>query len=93
MVFKDGLSLRKFAEMAFPENLMEIVDPQLLIQQNRETNENAHAATISTEEMLRCLEPLIRMGLSCSMELPKERMAMDDALRTMHAVRNAFFQG
>ncbi|XP_020096986.1 receptor kinase-like protein Xa21 [Ananas comosus] len=92
-VFKDGLSLRIFAEMAFPENLMEIVDPQLLMQQNREANENAHAATISTEEMLRYLEPLIRMGLSCSMELPKERMAMDDALRTMHAVRNAFFQG
>ncbi|XP_072999732.1 receptor kinase-like protein Xa21 [Typha latifolia] len=88
--FKGGFSLRNYVEMALPEHVMEIVDPQP--HYNGEGDGNVYTTRKTGEEIKSYLASLIRVGLSCSKELPRERMDMDHALKNMHAVREAFIQ-
>ncbi|KAB1216913.1 hypothetical protein CJ030_MR4G016074 [Morella rubra] len=48
-IFKDGLDLHKFAEMALPERLFQVVDPKLL-QGEAEESDRATTATAATDE-------------------------------------------
>ncbi|XP_073108144.1 uncharacterized protein [Elaeis guineensis] len=76
-MFKDGLSLRKFVEMAFPERVMAIVDPLMpLAEDESKTRE--------------CLISMIRIGLSCSNGSVKERLNISNVATTMHAIRDAY---
>ncbi|KAL5199864.1 hypothetical protein ABZP36_021067 [Zizania latifolia] len=63
--FNDGTSLRELVATAFPNNTSEIVDPTML---NGEINK--------TTVMQKCIIPLVRIGLYCSMASPKDRWEM-----------------
>ncbi|XP_077237227.1 uncharacterized protein LOC143878896 [Tasmannia lanceolata] len=65
-IFTDGLSLRKFAELAFPEQVMEIIDPLLLLedQEVRATN-NIGNGRDKKHQLLECLVLLVRIGILC----------------------------
>ncbi|XP_044961160.1 probable LRR receptor-like serine/threonine-protein kinase At3g47570 [Hordeum vulgare subsp. vulgare] len=63
--FSDGASLHEFVRRAFPDNICGVVDPALL-QDDRNT----------PEVMEKCVIPMVRIGLSCSMTSPKDRPDM-----------------
>ncbi|KAL5200779.1 hypothetical protein ABZP36_021982 [Zizania latifolia] len=63
--FNDGTSLRELVARAFPNNTYEIVDPTML---NGEIN--------TTTVMQKCIIPLVRIGLYCSMASPTDRWEM-----------------
>ncbi|KAJ1691874.1 hypothetical protein LUZ63_016029 [Rhynchospora breviuscula] len=73
--FRDGLSLPKHVEMAFPDQVMDILDINL--------SSTDHAI----EGFLDCLVSVIRCGLLCSRELAKERIAMNDVVKELNLVR------
>ncbi|XP_010910283.2 uncharacterized protein [Elaeis guineensis] len=76
-MFKDGLSLRKFVEIAFSERVMAIVDPLMpLVEDESKTRE--------------CLISMARTGLSCSNGSVRERLNISDVATTMHAIRDAY---
>lgn len=76
-MFKDGLSLRKFVEIAFPERVMAIMDPLMpLAEDESKTRE--------------CLISMARIGLSCSNGSARERLNISDVATTMHAIRDAY---
>uniref|UniRef100_A0ACD5WS80 Uncharacterized protein n=1 Tax=Avena sativa TaxID=4498 RepID=A0ACD5WS80_AVESA len=62
---KDGIGLHEFVDRAFTKNIHEVVDPTMLQDDSR-----------ATDILKKCVTPLVRIGLSCSMTSPKERPDM-----------------
>ncbi|XP_058211453.1 receptor kinase-like protein Xa21 [Rhododendron vialii] len=75
-MFEADLNLHNFASMALPQHVMEIVDPMLLTE---DTNGS---------KIMENLISLIKIGLACSTESPKDRMDMNIALHELHLVKN-----
>lgn len=89
-MFKDGLNLHKFVGTAFPERIMEILDPQILQDEYDEANNdsrNENAARIRRTR--RCITSLLGLGLLCSKESPKERMDMRDIASKLNAIKDS----
>lgn len=86
--FKDGRSLHKFVEMAFPNKVMDIIDSCLI----EEAIENDERNMRNRGSALDCMVSVIRIGLLCSKESPLERMPMRDVSKEMHAIRDAFLR-
>ncbi|XP_073110929.1 receptor kinase-like protein Xa21 [Elaeis guineensis] len=85
-MFKDGRSLRNFVEMGFPERVMEIVDPSMLL--SMETG--GQSESIVRERMTECLVSMIDIGLWCSKEAPNLRLDMQTVVNKMSTIRTAF---
>ncbi|CAD6253972.1 unnamed protein product [Miscanthus lutarioriparius] len=86
-MFKDGLTLQKHAENAFPGMLMNIVDPILV------SDEEAHASTSqgarnAMEDINKVMLSITKLALSCSKHAPTERISMRDAAAEMPRIRD-----
>ncbi|XP_051220443.1 uncharacterized protein [Lolium perenne] len=88
-MFRDGLTLQKHAENAFPGMLMQIVDPVLLsiveanvcsLQDGSNTMDYGRNAVFS----------IMKVALSCSKHAPTERMCMRDAAATIQRIRDGY---
>lgn len=84
-MFREGLSLHLFAEMALPDKLTEIVDTVLLEVQPCEV-------AAKDDKLLACLASVVRVGISCSKHIPSERMSMKDAAIELHRIRYAVME-
>ncbi|XP_061951850.1 putative receptor-like protein kinase At3g47110 [Populus nigra] len=78
--FEKGLNLHMFAKMALPDHVMEITDPVLLSERHLEN-------AASMEE---CLTSLVKIGVACSMDSPRDRMDMSRVVRELLMVRDTF---
>ncbi|XP_017696519.2 receptor kinase-like protein Xa21 [Phoenix dactylifera] len=85
-MFKDGQSLRNFVEMGYPERVMEIVDPSILLSMEADSP----SETIAREGIVECLVSMIDVGLLCSKEAPNGRMEMQEVATEMDAIRTLF---
>ncbi|XXG58782.1 hypothetical protein AAC387_Pa04g0999 [Persea americana] len=88
-IFKDNLGLHHFAKMMFPERLIEIVDHRLLVDDN-ENNSSNEDYNKRRSRMHECLLSLVRIGISCSVEAPKERLEMRDVMLELQGVRDFY---
>ncbi|XP_077219094.1 putative receptor-like protein kinase At3g47110 [Tasmannia lanceolata] len=94
-MFKDGLNLRKFTKMALPAGVMEIVDPLLLLEDEdaKDDDEQPTKTKNGFDKRLRmqeCLVSVLRIGVVCSAESPRERMNMTDVASEMNVIREIF---
>ena len=93
-MFKDGLTLHHFAEMALPDQVVEVVDPLLLVGDNEEGNasssRNPRRAHMEETKMKECLISILRVGIACSVESPKDRMDIVDAAKQLHFIRDKY---
>ncbi|XP_058078519.1 putative receptor-like protein kinase At3g47110 [Magnolia sinica] len=88
-VFKDNLSLHHFAKLALAERVMEIVNPQLLLEESEviQGNENQ----INTRNRMHdCLISMVKIGVLCSAESPRKRMQMRDVVAEMHTIKDLY---
>ncbi|GKC52175.1 kinase-like domain-containing protein [Tanacetum coccineum] len=67
-MFKDGLSLHKFACMAFPDHVIDVIDNDAIVLQSTEAN---------AKKVEECLVATIKIGVSCSVDSPPERMKIE----------------
>ncbi|XP_077232578.1 receptor kinase-like protein Xa21 [Tasmannia lanceolata] len=86
-IFKDGLSLRKFVELAFPEQVMNIIDPLLLLEDEDSATNNIGNDREKKRRFQECLVSLLRIGIMCSAESPKERMETGYVAKEMNVIR------
>lgn len=83
-MFSNGLNIRKYVESTFfSHKIGEIIDPNII--PNFEDPEN-HVMS----GMLSCIMQLAKLGISCSMETPKDRPAMQDVYAEVIAIKEAF---
>ena len=83
-MFRDGLTLQKHVEDAFPGMLMQIVDPVLL------DIEEANSSSLKDDN--NAIFSVMKVALSCSEHNPSERMRMKDAAAAVHRIRDAHIQ-
>ena len=84
-MFEGGLNLHNYASMALPNRVMEISDPKLLNNDDEVIQKHNCGDTDRTEE---CLISMVKIGVSCSMELLQERWDIIKALSELYLVRD-----
>ncbi|XP_058112340.1 putative receptor-like protein kinase At3g47110 [Magnolia sinica] len=87
-MFKDDLSLHHFAKLSLPERVMDIVDPVLLEEAKVTQGSGNHTNT--RKRMHACLISMVRIGVLCSAESPRERMDMKGVVTEMHKIKNLY---
>ncbi|XVE79441.1 hypothetical protein DITRI_Ditri14bG0059000 [Diplodiscus trichospermus] len=84
-IFKDGLTLHHFAKMALSNQVLEVVDPLLLIRDNQEqtANSSINPRRVQKEKvgMKKCLIAILSVGVACSIGSPTNRMDIVDVTR------------
>uniref|UniRef100_A0A6N2NAJ5 non-specific serine/threonine protein kinase n=1 Tax=Salix viminalis TaxID=40686 RepID=A0A6N2NAJ5_SALVM len=88
-MFKDGLNLHDYAEMALPGRVSEVVEPKLLREDVESSIHSSHRMNhTETGKTLECLISIIKIGVACSVELPRERMDIGNVVAELHRVRD-----
>eukprot|EP00257_Ricinus_communis_P020276 XP_015579471.2 putative receptor-like protein kinase At3g47110 [Ricinus communis] len=90
-VFPEGFSLHNTCKRASPENVRDIVDSYLL-QQSVEGSDSISNQHGMNGQMWECLVSFLRIGVSCSAELPSERMNIKDVIKELCAAKNMLLQ-
>ncbi|CAK9173464.1 unnamed protein product [Ilex paraguariensis] len=88
-MFTDNFNLRSYVKMALPRQVIEIVDQQMLLEEEEGLNNDRQASQGSMERIKEVLESILRIGVSCSDEMPKERMDTKDVLMELQRNRNS----
>ncbi|XP_071734412.1 uncharacterized protein [Rutidosis leptorrhynchoides] len=89
-MFQEGLNLHGYVKMAFPDRLKEIVESGLLLvreeaDQNINYGYNENIEGRRWKKIEKCIVSLARIGLTCSMESPTERM---NTTKVVHELQN-----
>uniref|UniRef100_A0A8I6XBS4 non-specific serine/threonine protein kinase n=2 Tax=Hordeum vulgare subsp. vulgare TaxID=112509 RepID=A0A8I6XBS4_HORVV len=82
-MFVDGLTLRIFSESMFPDLVAEMLDPHMAHEE--------HQGCVEAW-MQRYIVPLVALGLSCTVESPKDRPGMKDVPAKLSALRDDFLE-
>ena len=84
--FNESLNLHRFVEMAFPTQIMNIIDPQLI---RKEEYGIVHDIQQRSKQykILECLISVINVGLQCSNKLAEERMHTGDIVKKLTEAR------
>ncbi|GJW50032.1 kinase-like domain-containing protein [Tanacetum coccineum] len=67
-MFNEGLSIRKLACMALPDHVVDVIDGDASVLQSKEAN---------AKKVEECLAATIKMGVSCSVDSPPQRMKIE----------------
>ncbi|KAL7253372.1 hypothetical protein ACSBR1_007827 [Camellia fascicularis] len=78
--------------MALPDHVMEIVDPVILNNEEKEVQAIVVTAgntwkplyVNSGNKMVECLISMVKIGVACSTESPQDRMSMSNILHEFH---------
>ncbi|TKV99572.1 hypothetical protein SEVIR_8G052600v4 [Setaria viridis] len=89
-MFKDGMTIAKLTEINFPDNVLQIVDPQLL--QELEQREDV-PTTIIRDSRAQILHSVLSIGLCCTKTSPNERISMQEVAAKMHGIQDAYLRG
>ena len=88
-MFKDSLNIHNFVRTAVPERVAKIVDPVILQEGVEMDNSTSQRRTASShDDAEECLILIFRIGLTCSVALPRERKNITDAAAELNSVRN-----
>ena len=89
-MFKDNLNLHDFVKGVLPERVIDIVDPTLCLEKEEmetRTNDTHNQNIIGSPKILECLILIFEIGVSCSMEFPRERMNIIDVVAQLNLIR------
>ncbi|KAL7166762.1 hypothetical protein ACSBR2_037440 [Camellia fascicularis] len=85
-MFTDNINLHSYTRMAFPDRVMEIVDPKIIVEAGEEASRTKQRSTTNIGKVKVCLALVLQIGVSCSDETPRERMNAKDVLTELHKV-------
>ncbi|KAM3297497.1 hypothetical protein ACQJBY_039407 [Aegilops geniculata] len=83
--FGDSFGLHKFVKDAVLDRTMEIVDPTMRLHIGQHNN----TTSIRIQELV---VSVLRLGISCSKQHPRDRALTSDATAEMHAIRDAYLK-
>ncbi|PSS31465.1 Receptor-like protein kinase [Actinidia chinensis var. chinensis] len=87
--FTADLSLRKWVQMAFPANIEQVLDPDLV------PNKDIHChggMCIAIEAQGNCLKEIFGVGLSCTVDSPDGRINMIEVHCKLKSIRDTLFK-
>ncbi|MFS7956091.1 putative protein kinase RLK-Pelle-LRR-XII-1 family [Helianthus anomalus] len=80
-VFNEGYSLHKFASMALPDHVMDVIDLNIL-------NIYQGVCEADAQKIEECLASTIKIGVSCSVDSPSLRMNMEKVVHELRRIQN-----
>ena len=93
LMFQEGLNLHSYMQTAFPDHVMEIVEPSLLSVYEEAANINHRYRVDDANRRKRLVDGMIslaRIGLTCSKESPKDRMGISSIVHELHNINGVF---
>lgn len=94
-MFNDGLNLHKLAtEKALPEQVMEFVDQIMLfcVEGGDETNSSKFKTQTTRQDIPKGLVSILKIGVACSKEAPRERMEIFDAALELKSIKEMLYE-
>ena len=88
-IFQQGLSLEKWVRMAFPDRIMEVIDPKLVTTYELTTN---GGLMISSEKQEGCVMSMVSVGLACAMDSPEARIGMRDVIQQLMGIKDTLMK-
>nr|XP_043612080.1 probable LRR receptor-like serine/threonine-protein kinase At3g47570 [Erigeron canadensis] len=86
-IFSNNLNLHDFVKMAIPHQVMEITDPALF-QSKQEENMTKDTHDCKTHVPIEdCLISVYRIGIACSVEIPRQRTAINNVIDQLKLVK------
>ncbi|KAJ3671122.1 hypothetical protein LUZ60_008548 [Juncus effusus] len=83
-IFGESLSLREYVKIELRNNIMNIIDPSLIVEiGNDEGFEDKSMRRIKLE----CINVMLEIGLLCSEESPRKRMRIKDVADQLNEVK------
>nr|XP_043620309.1 putative receptor-like protein kinase At3g47110 [Erigeron canadensis] len=79
-IFNEDLSLHKFAHVALLDQVMEVIDGDIVSMQSTEAN---------APKLEECLASTIKIGVSCSVDSPLQRMNVNNVVHELLHVRHS----
>ncbi|KAA8549391.1 hypothetical protein F0562_001075 [Nyssa sinensis] len=89
-LFKDDLNLHKFAKMVLPGQVMEIVDQSILHGKTGAAENLIESLSSWTSEQIGCLISVLKVGVKCSAESPRDRMNTREVTLELLLIRDKF---
>ncbi|CAN6705210.1 unnamed protein product [Malus baccata var. baccata] len=93
-MFNGGMDLHSFVVMALPERVREICDP-LLVQieeSSSSTNPRSNVGNLAPNDrrkrVVECLTSIARVGVACSVAMPRERKDMSNVVVELSLIRD-----
>lgn len=87
-MFKDGLNLHNFVEHAFPQHVCEILDSNLIPFHDTSCDDEIENQTF--DGIQNCIKMIAKLGLTCSMDSPKDRPVVQDVYAEIITIREIF---
>ncbi|KAB2596291.1 LRR receptor-like serine/threonine-protein kinase [Pyrus ussuriensis x Pyrus communis] len=93
-MFNSGMDLHNFVMMAQPERVGEICDPLLVqieessIHTNPRSNRGNNAPNDRRKRVVECLTSIARVGIACSVAMPRERKDMSNVVAELSLIRD-----
>ncbi|KAF3449526.1 hypothetical protein FNV43_RR10255 [Rhamnella rubrinervis] len=84
-MFNDGFSLHKFASTAFPDRVEEILFATILVLRD-EGNSKVMNYQTQNQRVKECLISIVRIGVACSIEEPRDRMNITDVVAELNHI-------
>ncbi|GKD23192.1 leucine-rich repeat protein [Tanacetum coccineum] len=81
-MFNDGLSLHKFAYMALPDHVIDVIDNDAIELQSTEAN---------AKKVEECLAATIKIGVSCSVDSPPQRMKIEIVVNELQRLSSSLY--
>ncbi|GKA31373.1 leucine-rich repeat protein [Tanacetum coccineum] len=78
-MFNEGLSIHTFASMALPDHVVDVIDGDAIVLQSKEAN---------AKKVEECLAATIKIGVSCSVDSPPERMKIEIVVNELQHILN-----
>ncbi|GKC01094.1 kinase-like domain-containing protein [Tanacetum coccineum] len=76
-MFNEGLSLHKYAYMALPDHVIDVIDKDAILLQSTEAN---------AKKVEECLAATIKIGVSCSVDSPPQRMNIEIVINELQRI-------
>ncbi|KAF3433463.1 hypothetical protein FNV43_RR24565 [Rhamnella rubrinervis] len=87
-MLKDGFSLHKFPLTASPNRVKEIFYPTILFQRDERSRNIMNYYQSQLQRFQECLIFTVNIGVSCSIEEPRNRMNMVDVVAELKHIRD-----
>ncbi|CAO2822724.1 unnamed protein product [Amaranthus hypochondriacus] len=82
VMFKEGLSLHQYVKEALQKQVLQILSPTIVEDIKREQVNNS-------SKIIKATICVLDVALSCSNELPTERLDISDASARLSSIRNS----
>ncbi|GJU82163.1 kinase-like domain-containing protein, partial [Tanacetum coccineum] len=81
-MFNEGLSIHKFASMALPDHIVDVIDGDASVLQSKDAN---------AKKVEECLAATIKIGVSCSVDSPSQRMKIDIVVNELQRLSSSLY--